>query len=67
MRHQLNMEKEEGNSKENKEEHTIRIGPLLKKVLEKQMRAVREATYEVCESSYWEAGEIIAKKVADKV
>ncbi len=51
-------------TKENKkEEYTIRIGPLLKEVLEKQIELIKKATYDVCGSSYWEAGEIIAKKV----
>lgn len=50
--------------KENKKkEYTIRIGPLLKEVLERQIELIKKATYDVCESSYWEAGEIIAKKV----
>lgn len=45
------------------EEYTVRIGPLLNEVLQRQMGRIKEATYNVTESSYWVAGEIIAKKV----
>lgn len=47
----------------NREEYKIRIGPLLKKVLDEQMRGIKEVTYDVCKTSYYEAGEIVAKKV----
>ncbi len=50
-----------------KEEYTIRIGPLLKRVLDKQIEQIKEATYDVCDSSYWEAGEVIAKKISSKI
>ena len=50
-----------------KEEFTIRIGPKLKKVFEKQKSIIRDVTHNVCEPSDWEAGEIIAKKVMDEV
>lgn len=50
--------------KRKREVHVIKIGPLLKKVLDEQIESIREATYHVCDSSYWEAGEIIAKKVS---
>lgn len=50
-------------NKDKKEEFTVRIGPLLKKTLDLQVKLIRDATYNVCDSSYWEAGEIIAKKV----
>jgi len=46
-----------------KEEFTIRIGPLLKEVLDEQIKSIKEYTYNICDSSYWEAGEIIAKKI----
>lgn len=47
------------------EAYTVRIGPLLKKVLNKQKENVKRETYDVCKSSEWEAGEIIAKKVVE--
>jgi hypothetical protein len=51
--------------KENNKKKTflIRIGPLLKKVLDEQIESIKDATYEICDSSYWEAGEVIAKKI----
>ncbi len=53
--------------KKNKEEFRVRIGPLLKKVLDKQLSQIKNATYDVCDASYWEAGEIIAKKVSNEI
>lgn len=49
--------------KPKREEYVIQIGPLLKKVLDEQMESIKEVTYNVCKSSYFEAGEIIAKKM----
>ncbi len=46
-----------------RKEYRIRLGPLLREVLREQMDRIKEETYDVCEASYWEAGEIIAKKV----
>lgn len=46
-----------------RESYVVKIGPILKKVLDKQRELIRDATYDVCDSSDWEAGEIIAKKV----
>jgi len=46
-----------------RESYVVKIGPLLKQVLDEQLRSIREATYDVCDSSYWEAGEIVAKKM----
>lgn len=43
--------------------YTVKIGPLLKQVLDEQLNSIKDATYNVCHSSYWEAGEIIAKKI----
>ena len=59
MLHPHKMEEEK-----KKEEYTIRIGPLLKKLLDEQMESIKDATYNVCTPSYWEAGEIIAKKIS---
>ena len=50
--------------KSKREVYNVKIGPLLKKVLDEQLDSIREATYDVCDSSYWEAGEIIAKKIS---
>ena len=52
-------------NKEPKEEFTARIGPKLKMLLEKQKEKVKDVTWGVCESSDYEAGEIIANKVID--
>jgi len=46
-----------------KESFVIRIGPKLRKVLDIQIKIVNDITYGVCNSSDWEAGEIIADKV----
>ncbi len=48
-----------------RETHVVKIGPLLKKVLDRQKELIKKATYDVCESSHWEAGEIIAKKIEE--
>ncbi len=50
---------------EKRETFVVRIGPLLKRVLDRQAELIKKVTYEVCESSHWEAGEIIAKKIED--
>lgn len=49
---------------EKKEEFTVRIGPLLKNILDKQKDLIKKATYNCVDSSDYEAGEIIAKKVS---
>ncbi len=48
-----------------KKEYYVRIGPLLKDVLDKQKQNVKRETYDVCKSSEWEAGEILAKKIVE--
>jgi len=50
---------------EEKNEYYVRIGPLLKGVLDKQKQNVKRETYDVCKSSEWEAGEILAKKIIE--
>jgi hypothetical protein len=49
--------------KTKREEYRIRIGPLLKGLLEKQKIKINEVCYDCVNSSEWEAGEILAKKV----
>jgi hypothetical protein len=46
-----------------REEFVIKIGPLLKKVLEDQKTSVDEVTYSCMKTSFYEAGEIVAKKM----
>ena len=46
-----------------KEEYTARIGPLLRKKLDKQKEKIKDVTYNCMEVSDYEAGEIIAKKL----
>jgi len=50
---------------EKKEDYRIRIGPLLKKVLEKQKVKIKEATWNCVDASEYEAGEILAKKILE--
>ncbi len=50
---------------EAKNEYYVRIGPLLKNMLDKQKQNVKKETYDVCKSSEWEAGEILAKKIIE--
>lgn len=46
-----------------KEEYTVRIGPLLREMLDKQKEKIKEATYDVVDASDYNSGEILAKKV----
>ncbi len=46
-----------------KEDYIVRIGPLLKEVLNIQKAKIKEATYDVVDASDYNAGEIVAKKV----
>lgn len=48
-----------------RERFIVNIGPELKKVLDEHRQRIKEATWGVDESSDWEAGEIIAKKIRD--
>jgi len=49
--------------KEKRKEFVIKIGVLLREVLDIQKKQIREATYDCVNPSDYEAGEIIAKKV----
>jgi len=51
------------NEKKKREEYPTRIGPLLKKILEKQKQIVKDATWECINPSDYEVGEILAKKI----
>jgi len=57
-------EQTEKNSK--KEGYNTRIGPLLKKLFEKQKKIVKETTWGCMNPSDYEVGEIIAKKIIEK-
>ena len=46
-----------------KENHNVLIGPLMKKAMDKQKESIIEVTMGVCDPSYWDAGEILAKKL----
>ena len=60
-------EKTEGETGERQRDiYIMRIGPLLKKILEKQKENVNRATYECVNPSNYDAGEILAKKVIQK-
>ena len=50
-----------------KKQYSIRIGPLMKKVLDAQLQSIKEVTYDSVKSSYYEAAEIVAKKVLGMV
>lgn len=50
-----------------KEEFTVRIGPLLREVLDLQKVRIKEVTLDVVDSSDYNAGEILAKKVRDYI
>lgn len=57
------MEEEENQGK--REQWDIKIGPLMKNVLIKQRKKIRDATYGIEKSSDYTAAEIIAKKILD--
>lgn len=48
-------------------EFTVRIGPELMDLLEEQIKKIKELTYGVVGDSFWEAGEIVAKKFKGEV
>lgn len=48
--------------KNKKETYTIQVGPLLMKALEEQKKGIAKVTYDSCKPSFYEAGEIVAKK-----
>jgi hypothetical protein len=54
------MEKEE-----KRKEFVIKIGPLLKKIIEIQKDIIKETTWDCVKPSDYEAGEIIAKKITE--
>lgn len=49
--------------KEKREEYVVRIGPLLKQIIDSQKKNIKEVSYDCVESSDYTAGEIIAKKI----
>ena len=48
-----------------REEFVIRVGPLLKGVLDKQTEIIKDTTWECVNASDYESGEIIAKKIIE--
>ena len=48
-----------------REEYTIKIGKLLKEVLDKQKANIKKIAYDCVKASDYEAGEIIAKKIVE--
>lgn len=54
---------EQGNKKES---FVVKIGPILKEILDRQIQKIKKVTYDCVDSSYYEAGEIIGKKINDK-
>lgn len=50
-----------------RKEYMVQIGELLMQVLEEQREKIREVTYDSVKPSYYEAGEILAKKVLKMV
>jgi hypothetical protein len=52
-------------NEEKREEYVIKIGKLLKEVLERQKGKIKSVTYDCVNPSDFEAGEIIAKKIIE--
>ena len=45
--------------------YKINVGPIFKKVLDKQRKNIMDVTMGVCDSSEWEASEMIGKKIIE--
>lgn len=56
----------EKNEKKKRDEFTIKIGPLLKKILEQQKENIVKAGFGCLKPSEYDAGEIIAKKIMQR-
>jgi len=56
---------EENNKK--RKEFVVKIGPLLREVINKQKELINEHTYGCVKGSDYEAGEIVAKKLEGNV
>ncbi len=59
----------EEQTKKHKEEksYVVRIGKLLREVLDMQKKQIEKATYNCVEPSDFEAGEIVAKKILGEI
>ena len=54
------------NKKENKKEfNVVCVGPLLVQCLNKQIELIKRESYGVIDSSYYNSGEILAKKILE--
>jgi len=56
----------EGEKNNKKEGYNTRIGPLLKRLFEKQKQIIKKTTWNCTNPSDYEVGEIIAKKMIGK-
>lgn len=45
-----------------RKQYTVKVCPLMKKILDDQLKSIKDVTYDSVKSSYYEASEIIAKK-----
>lgn len=57
---------DEENAKKKNKTYPIRIGELLKKVLDKQKELINRAGYGCLAPSYLEAGEVLATKIINE-
>lgn len=48
-----------------RQEYIIKVGPLLRKIIDSQREKIRKALHDIDDSSDYTAGEIIAKKYID--